>query len=128
MNQFTGVFSVKIDGKDYELAPTFDAMECFVDSAGMSEREAFEKITEGKYSSSLIVSVIHAGVMGAHWRSNTVTPKIERRVLGELIMRDGVTDFVEIAVKFLMFAIVPYSRAAKQFEEVEKDVDEKKST
>lgn len=125
-NQFTGVFSVEIDGKEYELAPTFDAMECFVSNAGMSEREAFEKITDGKYSASLIVSVIHAGIMGAHWRSNRVSPSIDRRVLGELVMRDGITNFVAIAVKFLTFAIVPYSRAAKQFEEGEGDEEEKK--
>ena len=126
MNKFTGVFTVKIDGKDYELAPTFDAMECFVDNAGMSEREAFEKITDGKYSASLIVSAIHAGIMGAHWRSNRVSPSIDRRVLGELVMRDGIINFVAIATQFLTFAIVPYSRAAKPFEEGESNEDEKK--
>lgn len=127
-NPFTGVFTAEIDGDSYELAPTFDAMECFIESAGMSEREAFERLAAGKYSSSLIVSAIHAGIMGAHWRSNRKTPSIERRVLGELVMRTGITKFVPIAQKFLLFAIVPYEEAAKAaIESGSEDEAEKKS-
>ena len=65
-NKWKGTFEVSIDGEEYTLRPTFDAMETFVQQTGVSEREAFDLIEAGKYNSGMIVSAIHAGIIGEH--------------------------------------------------------------
>lgn len=123
-NRFKGTLDVTIDGEVYTMRPTFDAMECFTNEAKMSEREAFDKIANNTFSSALIVNAIYAGIMGEHWASNRASKSIERRVLGELMMREGVAKFSVDAYNFLLFAMVPAETAIKTLQKVG---EEKKS-
>jgi hypothetical protein len=113
MQRFKGTFEVRIENKDYTLRPTFDAMETLCTESGKSERELFEAIQDEKYTVKMIVDIIHAGMMGEYWASNRKSAKLDRRVLGQLIMTQGVTEFVPVCIQFLMFAIVPYDQAKK---------------
>ena len=123
-NKFKGTLDVVIDGETYTMRPTFDAMECFTQEAKMSEREAFDKIASNTFSSALIVNAIYAGIMGEYWATNRASKHIERRVLGELMMREGVAKFSVNAYNFLLFAMVPAETAIKTLQKVG---EEKKS-
>jgi len=117
--RFKGTFEVKIGDKEYTLRPTFDAMECLVTESGKSEREIFECIQEEKYTVKMITDVLYAGIMGEHWASNLQAPKLDRRVLGQLVMMEGVTKYVPLAIQFIMFAIVPYETAKSAVERMD---------
>lgn len=119
-NKFKGTFEIEIEGKEYTLRPSFDAMVTLVTNAGKSEREIFEAIREEKYTIDMIVNIIHAGIMGEYYASNQKSGKIDKRVLGQLIMMEGVTKFVPVAIQFLMFAIVPYQEAKEAVENMYK--------
>lgn len=110
-NKFKGTFEVEIEGKVYTMRPTFDAMEELCTLSGRSEREIFEAIQDEKYTVKMITDVIYCGIMGEHWASNRTSPKIDRRVLGQLIMMEGATRFVTTAMQLILFAIVPYEKA-----------------
>ena len=86
-------------------------METLCTESGKSERELFEAIQDEKYTVKMIVDIIHAGMMGEYWASNRKAAKLDRRVLGQLMMNQGVTEFVPVCIQFLMFAIVPYDKA-----------------
>jgi hypothetical protein len=120
-NKFKGSFDIEIEGKDYQLRPTFDAMAELTTLTNKSEREIFEMLRSGEYTLSIVTDVIYCGIMGEYWASNRQAPKIDRRVLGQLVMMEGVTSFVPKALQFMMFAIVPYKTAA---EAIEKTMDE----
>lgn len=122
-NKFKGTFEVEIEGEHYELRPTFDAMAELTTLSNRSERELFESLRCGDYTVSMITNIIYCGIMGEHWASNRQSPKIDRRVLGQLLMMKGVTSFVPVALQFLMFAVVPYKTAADAIEKSLSEAD-----
>ena len=134
MQRFKGTFEVRIENKDYTLRPTFDAMETLCTESGKSERELFEAIQDEKYTVKMIVDIIHAGMMGEYWATNRKAAKLDRRVLGQLMMNQGVTKFVSVAIQFLMFAMVPHDAAVKAvdrmngFEDEAEDPEPQKKT
>lgn len=123
-NKFKGTFEIEIDGEEYTLRPSFDAMEELVTLTNMSERQIYEAIQNGTYTTSMITSVIYSGIMGEHNASNKQSKMINRRVLGQFILMDGVTNYVTAALQFIMFAIVPYKTAAEAIERAKAEVEE----
>lgn len=110
-NRFKGTFEVEIGGKEYTMRPTFDALEELCTLSGTSERQLFEAIQEERYTVKMITDIIYCGIIGEHYASNRKSRKLERRVLGQLIMEEGVTKYVAVAMQFLLFAIAPYEKA-----------------
>ena len=125
-NTFQGTFDVTVNNVQYTLRPTFHAMQCLVDKFKMSEREIFSKITDGKYSASMIVNVIYAGILGQHQATSSTNKLPYIDSLGEWMMMEGITNYVTIAQQFLLFALVPRDTAIESINETIRAENRKK--
>lgn len=124
MNKYTGTFTIELQGNEYTLRPSFDAMVEFEDRTGQAVNEAFQEMTAGKMSFKTIAAAIWAGIKGeALWRND---PGYEKKygVIGEMVKKDGIQKHVMSASQFFSMALIPEEDQIKLTEE--KEVQESK--
>jgi len=127
MNKYTGTFEITLQGKEYTLRPSFEAMIEFEDKTGQAVNEAFLEMVEGKMSFKVIASALWAGIKGeALWR-NDPSYELKFPVVGEMIKKDGLQNHVASASKFFTMALVP-EEDQKRLAEEEPQEPSKKNT
>jgi hypothetical protein len=137
-NKFNGTFDVFLDGKDYTLRPTFEAMAELRTLTGRSERQLSASFADGTYSLVDVTHVIYAGILGEH-RATGEGRRPSLKIIGELVMREGSDKFVGVAMQFVMFGVLPYKEAvavldrmnnpeSDKADDVEEEVEDEKKT
>lgn len=117
MSKYNGTFTITLQGEEYTLRPSFEAMIEFEERTGRATNECFLEMVEGKMSFKTIASAIWAGIKGeALWRND---PGYEKKfgVVGEMIKKDGLHNHVKNAQEFFTMAIIPESEQIKASEE-----------
>jgi len=92
-----GEMSIQIDGKDYTMVPSFQAIDG-IDSCGKGIIELAMRASDGTLLSSEIVNVIHQGILASG-------EKIDRDTIGKAMMDAGVANYYSIALDFLKVAM-----------------------
>lgn len=127
MSKYNGTFTITLQGEEYTLRPSFEAMIEFEERTGRATNECFLEMIDGKMSFKTIASAIWAGIKGeALWRND---PGYEKKfgVVGEMIKKDGINNHVKNAQEFFTMAIIPESDQIKLAEESEGKGNSKKN-
>lgn len=102
-NKYKGTFEVTIDGKEYTLRPSFDALCEFEDMVGISAHVARQQLIDGDFKAKLIPAAVWAGMQGEHLMTGQKIPSY--RVLGEIMRKEGIFKYQVEAVKLLTYAL-----------------------
>ncbi len=120
MNKYTGTFNITLQGKEYTLRPSFEALVEFEEKSGKAVNEAFQDMLAGKMSFKTIACAIWAGIKGEAAYNNAPKDSLKYLVVGEMIKKDGLQNHVESATNFFTMALIPEEQQ-KQLAEEESD-------
>jgi len=112
-NPYKGTFDAEIAGETYSLRPSFDALIEFEELTGVSANVACERLGKGELSAKIIVGAIWAGIQGEAFARNDKSYCPGYRVIGELIRRDGMAKALKVAIKVLMYGIIPHDEVCR---------------
>jgi len=125
MNKYTGTFEITLDGKEYTLRPTFEALVEFEERSGKAINEAFREMLDNKLSFKTIACALWAGILGEATYRNDQGYKENYIVVGEKIRKDGIQAHVDNASKFFSMALIPEDQQKKMVEEESEDTSKK---
>jgi hypothetical protein len=117
LSKYTGTFQITLQGKEYTLRPSFEAMVEFEEKSGKAVNEAFMEMTEGKMSFKTIACAIWAGILGEAAYQNDKSLQKKFQVVGEMIKKDGLQNHVSSASTFFTMALIPEDEQKKLVEE-----------
>ena len=109
-NKFRSSFDIKLNGADYTLRPSFDAIMEFNDKSGLDVFEALGKFKDG-VSIKIIVSAIWAGIQGECSLQSKEAPSFSK--IGEECQAHGFPECVPFAIDFLSRAVASDVRLKK---------------
>ena len=104
MNKWKGTFDINISGKEYTLRPSFDALCEFDEACGVSPQEARSQLIEGNFGPKVIPCALWAGMRGEYLINGGDHVK-SFRVLGEMMRKEGMSNYQLDALKFLTYAL-----------------------
>ena len=115
-NKLRASFDIVLNGKDYTLRPSFEAISEFIDKTGMDPFEALAKCQRGG-NVKIIVGAIWAGITGeAILQGDRKAPSYEK--IGDECQSHGFADCFIHALKFLTTAVAS-DETLKKSEETE---------
>ena len=117
MNKFTGTFDITLQGKNYTLRPSFEALVEFEDKTGKAVNECFQEMLDGKMSFKVITAALWAGILGEAVWQNDKSKELKYPVVGEMIKKDGLQNHVASASQFFTMALIPEEDQKKLAEE-----------
>ena len=103
MSKWKGTFELDLDGKTYQLRPSFDALCEFEEVAGVPAHLARQQLLEGNFGAKVIPAAIWAGIKGEHLVNGQSCPSF--RVVGETVRKKGMFGFNLEALKFLTYGL-----------------------
>jgi hypothetical protein len=102
-NKFRSSFEIKLNGVDYVLRPSFEAIAEFIDKTGIDVFEALRECSKGG-KVKIIVAAIWAGIAGEYaLQGNRDCPSYEK--IGNECQSHGFPDCFKFAVDFLTKAV-----------------------
>ena len=118
-NKYRSTFEIELNGVEYTLRPSFEAICQFNDVTGMDVFDALQEIGEKKkLSIKLIVGCIWAGIKGEYEFQGDSRNCPNFSKIGEECKKAGFTSCLSNAIKFLTFAVAS-DEDIKKFEEAE---------
>lgn len=110
-NKFRSSFEIKLNGVDYVLRPSFEAIAEFTDKTGLDIFEALQEFTKG-VKVKIIVAAIWAGIVGeARLQGQRDYPSYEK--IGNECQAFGFPECVSFAIEFLSKAVASDERLKK---------------
>ena len=115
-NKFRSSFDIKLNGVDYTLRPSFEAIMAFNDKAGMDISEAMRGYTEKGLSVKTAAAAIWAGIYGEAKIQPQAghAPSFEK--IGNECQAHGFADCMGFAIEFLSKAMAS-DESIKKYEE-----------
>lgn len=122
-NKFRASFEIKLNGVDYTLRPSFEAIMAFNDKAGIDCPQALMDYSSGKVETRTTVAAIWAGIYG----ENKIQPDSQRcpsfEKIGNECQAHGFADCVKFSMEFLSKAMAS-DESIKKFEEGQENPQE----
>ena len=103
-NKFRSSFEIKLNGVDYTLRPSFEAIMEFNDKAGMDIFEALQLFANQKINVKIIAASIWAGIKGEAYLQNDRNPPSFEKI-GRECQAHGFSECTAFAIDFLSKAI-----------------------
>jgi hypothetical protein len=116
-NKFRSSFEIKLNGADYTLRPSFEAIMEFTDKTGLDIFEALQECQKG-FKVKVIVASIWAGIVGESRLQKENPPTFER--IGRECQSQGFENCVIFCTEFLSRAVASDDRV-KKIDEVMKE-------
>lgn len=121
-NKFRSSFEIKLNGQEYTLRPSFEAIMEFNDKAGMDIFEALAIFSNQKVNVKIIVSCIWAGIQGeAYLQNDRNAPSFEK--VGRECQSHGFVECLPYAMNFLTNAVA----SEKSLKKLEGEAPEKQT-
>lgn len=117
MSKYTGTFQITLQGKEYTLRPSFEALIEFEEKTGKAVNEAFQEMLAGKMSFKTVTAALWAGILGEAVYQNDRGLEKKFQVVGELIKKDGLQNHVGNASQFFTMALIPEEEQKRLAEE-----------
>ena len=101
VNPIRGEISVLLDGKPWTLCLTLGALASLEESLGAENLfDLSQKFASGNLSSSELLKIIHAGLLGGGH-------EISQSEVGQMRVEGSISGYVEIAAKLLSATFTP---------------------
>lgn len=122
-NPYIGTFKAKIGDDEYTLRPSFEACVKFEKVSGITIVNAYKQMSDAP-GWTIIGIAVWAGIFGEWYamQSSPTEPSLE--VIGENVKRMGLVKGIDIAKKFLTYAIIPHEDMIQSMKD-EEDIKKK---
>lgn len=105
-NSVRNTFEIDLNGVEYTLRPSFEAIVQFNSISGVDVFDALQDITnKGKLSIKIIASCIWAGIKGEYEFQGEGINCPSFKKIGEECQRHGFSKCAEHAIKFLSYSV-----------------------
>ena len=126
MSEWKGEITVKLNGEDVKMRPSFHAMMEIEEAARLSISELYELACVGKLSARALGAIYYGGIQGHLSYVNSRDQDSAENsfaVVGQKVMNDGIGVHGVNAMRFLALCLTPADQMAdlnEKFDESQK--------
>lgn len=101
MDKLKGGVKVTLQGKEYTMLPTFEAITLFEEKVGSGLLGALGKVSQGDVSMKLIAAAVWSGIIGYYEERGEGEKALNYNQVGNAILQDGLQHFIMPVTDYL---------------------------